>query len=227
MLSDILKKETEPMIEAIYGDSFIQGLIHGDIDDAAVMHYLRADSLYLDEFAKLYALLMSKTESKETVRFLMGQMAFLLDGESEAHEVLAHGINKSYVDIIKDGEWYPSADHYIKHMYFNAYTREDIAYAISAMAPCPYVYRRIAQMALERNTFEADHPYRKWFEFYANDMNDTIDVMFGIMDNAALHMTEKEVGILKKNYVESTEHERRFFNMSAIKEQWIGVDMNG
>ncbi|MFC3418016.1 thiaminase II [Salinicoccus hispanicus] len=226
MLSEILKKETEPMIEAIYSDAFIQGLIRGDIDDAAVAHYLRADSLYLDEFAKLYALLMSKTESKETVRFLMGQMAFLLDGESEAHEVLAHAINRSYEDIIKDGEWYPSADHYIKHMYFNAYTREDIAYAISAMAPCPYVYRRVAQMALERHTFDTDHPYRRWFEFYANDMNDTIDVMFGIMDDAAAHMTEKEVGILRKNYLESTEHERRFFNMAATKERWKGADMN-
>ncbi|TVT29383.1 thiaminase II [Salinicoccus cyprini] len=226
MLSEILKKETEPMIEAIYTDAFIQGLVHGDIDDDAVMHYLRADALYLEEFAKLYAMLMSKTDSKETVRFMMGQMTFLLDGESEAHAVLARAVNRPYEDIIENGEWYPSADHYIKHMYFNACTREDIAYAISAMAPCPYVYRRLGQMAMERNTFAADHPYRKWFEFYANDMNDTVDVMFSIIDDAVMHMAEKEVDVLKKNYVESTEHERRFFNMAATKERWDGVGIN-
>lgn len=226
MLTEQLIREVEPLIEEIYNDDFIQGLVKGDIDKASVIHYLRADSLYLDEFANLYAMLIAKADSRETVKYLLGQMEFLLDGESEAHDTLATAIGLPYEEIIEGGEWYPSADHYIKHMYYNVYAKENIAFTFSAMAPCPYVYKRIAQMAMEKNTFADNHPYKGWFEFYNNDMNDTVDVMFGIIDRESENMTQKDIAGLRKNFIESTEHEKRFFNMSATKERWRGVGVN-
>ncbi|WP_342389280.1 thiaminase II [Salinicoccus bachuensis] len=226
MLTEELRNEAEPIIEAIYNDTFIQGLIHGNIDAAAVIHYLRADSLYLEEFANLYAMLIAKSDSKDTVKFLLSQMEFLLEGESEAHAVLAQAVDMPYEDIIRDGAWYPSADHYIKHMYFNAFSRENIAFTLSAMAPCPYVYRRIAEKAMARHTFEAGHPYRGWFEFYARDMDDTLDVMLTIIDNEAERMPAEDMKQLRRNFIESVEHERRFFNMAATKERWMEVDVH-
>ena len=47
---------------------------------------------------------------------------------------------RDYQEIIKGGEWYPSADHYIKHMYYNAFAF-GMAEALSAMAPCPWIYK--------------------------------------------------------------------------------------
>lgn len=226
MLTKQLIHEVEPIIEEIYKDDFIQGLIKGDIDKDSIIHYLQADSLYLDEFANLYAMLIAKADSRETVKYLLGQMSFLLDGESEAHDTLATAVGLPYEEIIADGEWYPSADHYIKHMYYNVYAKENIAFTFSAMAPCPYVYKRIAQMAMERNTFEAGHPYKGWFEFYDNDMDDTVDVMFDIIDQESEGMSQKDIDGIRKNFIESTEHEKRFFNMAATKERWMGVSVN-
>ncbi len=226
MLTKDLIQDVEPIIEEIYNDAFIQGLIRGDIDKESVIHYLQADSLYLDEFAKLYALLVAKANSRETVNYLLGQMEFLFEGESEAHETLANAIDMPYGKIIEGGEWYPSADHYIKHMYYNAYSKENIAFTFSAMAPCPYVYKRIAQMTMEQHTFEQNHPYRAWFEFYNQDMDETVDVMFKIIDQESEKLSEKEIRVLRKNFIESTEHERRFFNMAATKERWMEVGVN-
>ncbi|WP_411842624.1 thiaminase II [Salinicoccus sp. HZC-1] len=226
MLTGELMCKIEPMIEEIYNDRFIQGLINVDIDKESVIHYLQADALYLDEFANLYAMLIGKADSRDTVKYLLGQMDFLLDGESEAHNILARAVGIPYQEIIKTGEWYPAADHYIKHMYFNAYSRENIAFTMSAMVPCPYVYRRIAEMAMERNTFESDHPYKKWFEFYAADMDDTLEVMLKIIDKEAEKMSVNDIMKLKKNFIESTEHEKRFFNMAVNKERWMEVNVN-
>ncbi|AKG74779.1 thiaminase II [Salinicoccus halodurans] len=226
MLTDKLIQDVEPIIEEIYYDDFIQGLIRGDIEKSSVIHYLQADALYLDEFAKIYAMLIAKADSRETVKYLLGQMEFLFDGESEAHETLARSVDMPYEEIIEAGEWYPSADHYIKHMYYNVYAKENIAFTFSAMAPCPYVYKKIAQMVLERNTFENDHPYRSWFEFYNDDMDDTVDVMFDIINRESGNMTQKDITVLRKNFIQSTEHEKRFFNMAAIKERWMEVGVN-
>ena len=64
------------------------------------------------------------------VKFLVEQIEFMLDGEVEAHEILADYINEPYEEIVKEKVWPPSGDHYIKHMYYHAYTHENAAYTI-------------------------------------------------------------------------------------------------
>ncbi|WP_344700713.1 thiaminase II [Salinicoccus jeotgali] len=226
MLSTQLKQDAEQFIDEIYGDDFIQGLINEDIDHASLIHYLQADALYLEEFANIYAMLISKTTSKDMMEYLLEEMRFILGGEVEAHEVLARAVGKPYAEIIKDGEWYPSADHYIKHMYYNAYAKENIAFTLSAMAPCPYIYQKLAEKAMAQNVFQENHQYRGWFEFYSSNIDETADVMFNAIDKEAENMNDDEIGLLRKNFRESAEHERRFFNMAMTREHWAGVDMN-
>ena len=43
----------------------------------------------------------------------------MLDGEVEAHEILADYINEPFKEeIVKEKYGQPSGDHYIKHMYY-------------------------------------------------------------------------------------------------------------
>lgn len=220
-----LQEKVEPIIEDIYNDDFIQGLIKGDIPKESVKHYLKADSKYLNEFAKVYALLIPKIDSNTHLKFLLEQIEFASSGEVGAHEILAEYVGEEYKDIIKDGEWYPSADHYIKHMYYNAFAREEVAYTIAAMAPCPYVYKRLAQMALERNEFTENNPLKQWFEFYYEGMNELLEVLDEWLNDFSNHSTEKEINDVERNFLESTIHERRFFNMAYTIEKWnFGVE---
>ena len=95
-------KEVQPIIEEIYNDGFIQDLLKGDLDAQAVRQYLRADASYLKEFTNLYALLIPKAPSMKDVKFLVEQIEFMLDGEVEAHEILADYINEPYEEIVKE-----------------------------------------------------------------------------------------------------------------------------
>lgn len=220
MFSEKLMTESEQMIESIYSDPFIQGMIQGDLDKAAVKHYLKADALYLKEFSNLYAMLISKSKDMDTAKQFYSMLDLLMNGEGEAHLSLAAYTGEDYEAIIKDGEWYPSADHYIKHMYFNAYAKEHIAFTISAMAPCPYVYKRVAEMALERNNMSDNHPFKAWFKFYGENDSEALDFMYGILNHAAAHLNAEDILQIKNNFMESVEHERRFFNMAFTKEKW-------
>ena len=97
-----IKEVAQPIIEEIYNDGFIQDLLKGDLDAQAVRQYLRADASYLKEFTNLYALLIPKAPSMKDVKFLVEQIEFMLDGEVEAHEILADYINEPYEEIVKE-----------------------------------------------------------------------------------------------------------------------------
>lgn len=97
-----IKEAAQPIIEEIYNDGFIQDLLKGDLDAQAVRQYLRADASYLKEFTNLYALLIPKAPSMNDVKFLVEQIEFMLDGEVEAHEILADYINEPYEEIVKE-----------------------------------------------------------------------------------------------------------------------------
>lgn len=220
LLSEKLRKRAEETIEKTYEDPYIQGLIKADIPLESVRHYLRADSLYLEEFARIYGMIIARARHKSDMIHFYNMMEMLMGEETDAHATLAKAVGEPYEQIIKDGEWYPSADHYIKHMHYNVLARENIAFAVSAMAPCPYVYRIIAKKAIERNNFPDDHPYLAWFEFYNNDMEGILDVMFNILDEEAKKLSEKDIKQLEQNFLQSVEHERRFFHMAYSQEHW-------
>ena len=99
--SDELKQASKPIIEEIYNDGFIQDLLKGKLSKQAVRQYLRADASYLKEFTNLYALLIPKAPTMKEVKFLVEQIEFMLDGEVEAHEILADYINEPYEEIVK------------------------------------------------------------------------------------------------------------------------------
>ena len=56
----------------------------------------------MKEFTNLYALLIPKAPSMKDVKFLVEQIEFMLDGEVEAHEILADYINEPYEEIVKE-----------------------------------------------------------------------------------------------------------------------------
>ena len=83
--------------------------------------------------------------SMNDVKFLVEQIEFMVEGEVLAHDILAQIVGESYEEIIKTKVWPPSGDHYRKHMYFQAHSRENAIYTIAAMAPCPYIYAELAK----------------------------------------------------------------------------------
>ena len=140
--------------------------------------------------------------------------------EIEAHEILADYINEPYEEIIKEKVWPPSGDHYIKHMYYHAYTHENAAYAIAAMAPCPYVYEVIALRAIEDPELNKATNLSKWFEFYSTEMRELINVFDQLLDQLTENSSDVEKQQIKESFLQSTIHERHFFNMAYTNEQW-------
>ncbi|WP_436855790.1 thiaminase II [Staphylococcus caeli] len=220
LFSEQLKQESQPIIDEIYKDPFVQGMLHGDLSVDALKFYLRADASYLKEFANIYALLIPKMKQLSDVQFLVEQIQFIVNGEVEAHEILADYVGEAYEDIVQEKVWPPSGDHYIKHMYYNAYAKENAAYTIAAMAPCPYVYQIIAQRAMKDKDLNKNSPLAKWFEFYNTEMNELVVIFDALMNQLTEQCSDSEKNEIKQCFLQSTIHERRFFNMAFNEEAW-------
>ncbi|HCW7592233.1 TPA: thiaminase II [Staphylococcus aureus] len=218
--SQKLYQAAKPIINDIYEDDFIQKMLSGDIGADALRHYLKADAAYLKEFTNLYALLIQKMNSMNDVKFLVEQIEFMVEGEVLAHDILAQIVGESYEEIIKTKVWPPSGDHYIKHMYFQAHSRENAIYTIAAMAPCPYIYAELAKRSQSDHKLNREKDTAKWFDFYSTEMDDIINVFEALMNKLAESMSDKELEQVKQVFLESCIHERRFFNMAMTLEQW-------
>lgn len=219
MFTDELQREAEPIINAIYHDAFIQGIIKGDISKDAIRHYLKADHLYLNEFAKIYSLLIAKLDDQADIRFLLEQIDFVVNGEVTAHYTMADYVGEDYTSIIAGGEWYPASDHYIKHIYYNAFKYDDASFTICAMAPCPYVYQQLA-LKIKENHDLTGNPLKDWVDFYAVNMDELMGHLNRWVNRFAETTTEQNKAILRRNFLESCVHERRFFAMSYHQETW-------
>ena len=211
-------KEAQPIIEEIYNDGFIQDLLKGDLDAQAVRQYLRADASYLKEFTNLYALLIPKAPSMKDVKFLVEQIEFMLDGEVEAHEILADYINEPYEEIVKE-----KYGHLVEIIILNiciiTHMHMKMSYTI-AMAPCPYVYEVVAKMALDDQNLNRDSVTSKWFDFYSTEMRPLIEVFDNLLDELTKKLYRTREKDIKESFLQSTIHERNFFNMAYINEQW-------
>ena len=60
----------------------------------------------------------------------------------------------------------------------------------------------------------------KWFQFYSTEMDELVDVFDQLMDRLTKHCSETEKKEIKENFLQSTIHERHFFNMAYINEKW-------
>ena len=151
----------------------------------------------MKEFTNLYALLIPKAPSMKDVKFLVEQIEFMLDGEVEAHEILADYINEPYEEIVKE-----KYGHLVEIIILNiciiTHMHMKMFVYYSAMAPCPYVYEVVAKMALDDQNLNRDSVTSKWFDFYSTEMRPLIEVFDNLLDELTKNCTEQEKKILKK-----------------------------
>ena len=138
-------------VNLIYKDNFIQGIIKGNLPKEVISQYLKADNIYLNNFSDIYAVLISKTKEQKLKKFFLSQINFIIEKEViGAHKYFADYLGKNYSDIIKDGKWYPSVDHHIKHIYYNLYKYRMVE-TLSATLACPWIYKKVAEKILENH----------------------------------------------------------------------------
>lgn len=214
-----LRRDAEPIFEAIYHHPFVKGIATGRLEREQLIHYVKQDFEYLNTFARIYGIALSKCETRAEMAFFNDQVSFVLKSETHPHTNLCNVAGVSY-ESLQGFPLAPTAHHYTRHMLDAAHSGSlgDIA---AALLPCPWTYQEIGQRLLGDYSPNQDHPFYDWITFYGEkEMFHVTERLREIIDLKAKSSTGPELTRMKNYFINSCQLELSFFEMAYSIEQW-------
>lgn len=193
---------------------FVLGIQDGTLDQKKFRYYIIQDYLYLEEYAKVFALGIAKAKSPETMRLFSKYVTLLTEGEMDIHRgyMGRFAVSREELDAAPR-----SLDNlsYTSYMLRVAY-EEGEAEILAAILSCAYSYEVIARKLLERNPSAAEHPfYGDWVQGYAAaHYSEANIVLLDTLDGLTAGYDEKQLQHLTDIFVACSRYELAFWEMA-------------
>ena len=166
-MNDIIN-DSLPIWEECINSRFVQGLVNGSLTDEQITKYIVEDTRYLLNYAKCYALLISKCNTLEEIRMFYDILAFVKEGETSVRRefIKEHGLNDYDVETtIPDIE----NQIYIDSM-MNWCANGSLVEGTMSILPCMLSYGYIFNECIKRYPNMLDNnPFKKILEGYIGD----------------------------------------------------------
>lgn len=193
---------------------FVLGLQDGTLDREKFRYYIIQDYLYLEEYAKVFALGIAKAKSQETMQLFSKYVTLLTEGEMDIHR----GYMGKFAVSREELEATPRAlDNlsYTSYMLRIAY-EEGEAEILAAILSCAYSYEVIAKTMLVRNPSAADHLfYGEWIRGYADPHYSEENILLlETTDHLTEHYTEAQLRHLEEIFTACSRYELAFWELA-------------
>ena len=190
---DRLLAAARPIWDRYNEHPFVKGIEDGTLDKEKFRYYILQDYLYLEEYAKVFAIGVAKAEDLEMIRLFAGYINVLTDGEMDIHRGYMGelGITQEELDAM------PRAlDNlsYTSYMLRVAYEETQVE-ILAGILSCAHSYEMIAKRIIENNPDSVNHPfYGDWIKGYASDAYTKENVaLMAHLDLLTEHYTEQQV----------------------------------
>ncbi len=148
---------------AAYTDhAFVRGLGDGTLPQAAFLHYLKQDYVFLIHFSRAWALAVTKAETVAEMRLAASTMNGLIN-----HEIALH-INTCAEAGIEEGTLFATEERQ-ENLAYTRYVLDaghsgDLLDLLATLAPCVMGYGAIGTVLAQAKTSDR---YSAWIETYA------------------------------------------------------------
>jgi len=213
-----LRKEANPIFDAIFQHPFVRGIASGNLRKEQLIHYVKQDFEYLNSFIRIYGMAVAKCENREDMEMFNQQISFILNSETHPHNNFCQVAGVRYEEL-QGFPLSPSALHYIRHMLTVAH-EGTLGEVLAVLLPCPWTYWEIGKRLLNEVKPDHSHPFYEWIHFYGN-RTDSITTKFCTRINEwAKEATEKEKARMKEHFLISCQLEYMFWDMAYKLEEW-------
>lgn len=193
---------------------FVMGIQDGTLDKEKFQFYIIQDYLYLEEYAKSFAIGMAKAKSLETTRLFSEYINLLTSSEMDIHRGYMGKFAVSKEELEATSR---SLDNlsYTSYMLRIAY-EDGEAEILTAILSCAYSYEIIAKNIVKNNPKSVEHPfYGDWIKGYASDeYAENNVVLIDMLNNLTKSYTEKQIKHLIDIFVACSLYEMAFWEMS-------------
>lgn len=200
--------------DSYYTHPFVAGIADGSLDKEKFRYYIMQDYLYLQDYAKAFAIGIAKAKSVETLQIFSGYIALLTGGEMNIHHgyMGKFGITQAELDAM------PRAlDNlsYTSYMLRVAY-EEGEAEILAAILSCAYSYECIAKRMVQQTPDCVHDPfYGDWIAGYASDAYAEGNVvLIDTLNRLTANYTAAQIRHLAEIFVACSRYEYLFWDFS-------------
>lgn len=206
--SDIFEKYNE--------HPFVKGIENGTLDKDKFRFYIIQDYLYLEEYAKVFAIGVAKAKSLEMANLFAGYIA-VMNGELNVHSGYLSRLEVTEEEILKTPRALDNLS-YTSYMLRIAY-EDGEAEILAAILSCAYGYELIARKILENNPSSVnDSFYGQWVENYnSKEFSDGNKILLEKMIELSKDYPEEKLSHLVDIFINCSRYELSFWEMSWNK----------
>ena len=214
-----LRREAEPIFQAIFQHEFIQGIARGDLGKEQLIHYVKQDYEYLNVYMRIYGLGISKCQTREDISMFHEKIGYILNSEIHPHLNLCRAAGVAFEDL-QGFPITPTALCYTRHMLAVAH-QGTLGEIYAVLLACPWTYYEAAVSIVNAVNPTEQHPFFEWIDFYANgSMKDSMQGMINRLDIWAQLAPKAELERMREHFMLSCQLELMFFEMAYKIEQW-------
>ncbi|MGD8726968.1 MAG: thiaminase II [Gemmatimonadales bacterium] len=208
----------KPIWDAQLAHPFVQGIGDGSLEVERFARWVRQDYRYLEEFARVFAWAVAKSDRLEAMSWYADVLHLTLNTEMALHRTYASRFGISREELEREPMW-PTTRAYTDFLVRTA-ADGDMADLVAALLPCAWGYVHIAQH-LAAQPPPADPRYAEWITQYASQ--EFVDVAEWL--KAELHRVAAGAPAEKRQhlihlFVLSSRYEWEFWEMCWQGEAW-------
>ncbi len=208
---------TKEIWDSYYEHPFVKGIENGSLDREKFRYYIIQDFLYLEDYAKAFAIGIAKAKSIETLQMFSSYIALLTGKEMSIHNGYMGKFRVSREELDATSRSLDSLS-YTSYMLRVAY-EEGEAEILTAILSCAYSYELIAKNMLKNdpNCLKDDF-YGEWIEGYASEAYAEGNfLLIDTLNRLTENYTDRQIEHLKEIFIASSKYEYRFWELSWNK----------
>ncbi|MFN0263460.1 thiaminase II [Tepidamorphus sp. 3E244] len=208
-----LKGDAAAEWRAYTNHAFVLGMGDGTLPEAAFRHYLVQDYLFLIQFARAYALGVTKADTLADMRACAAGLSAIVDVEMQLHVKLCGDwrITPEELESTSESRATIAYTRYV----LEAGHRGDLLDLLCALSPCVIGYAEIGRDLAARQSSDAANPYAVWIEEYAGEAYQQVaqDARATLNRLAAENLTDARYPRLLELFRQATRLEADFWEM--------------
>lgn len=213
---DIIKrllKASEKIFKKYNEHPFILGIQDGTLDKNKFRYYIIQDYLYLEDFAKTFAIGVAKAKSRETAN-LFAKYVSVINGEMNVHSGYLALLGVTSEEILNTPRSLENLS-YTSYMLRVAY-EESEAEILAAILPCTYSYEKIAKTILKNKPESINNSfYGDWIKSYSGkDYEKENEVLIKEINRLTKNFKEEKLKHLEDIFFFCSLYELDFWEMA-------------
>ncbi len=207
--------------QASFEHPFVVALMDGSLDAERFRFYQMQDARYLEAYADTCSLISVRYDNPEAKMWFIEGARLAIVVERQLHQEYGRQLGYGPVDIASLS-LSPNNRAYQNHLIASVQTAS-LLEAVSALAPCPWLYADIGRYMEAKLGFVPDeHPYADWLKTYADPafVTYTNELLVHLQKLADSHDTPELHDRAVEAFVISARYEFMFWEQAWQMQDW-------